>query len=65
MLVIMNHDKRKDAEQAVTIDVQLQRKFPLDLIVRRPSEIKRRLAMGDMFLSTILGEGVVLHERRT
>lgn len=64
MLVIMNHDKRKDVEQAVAIDIQLQRKFPLDLIVRRPSEIKKRLSMGDMFLSTILKEGVVLHERR-
>lgn len=63
MLVIMDHDKRKDVEQAIAIDVQLPRKFPLDLIVRRPSEVKRRLAMGDMFLRTILGEGQVLHER--
>ncbi|MEI6515702.1 MAG: nucleotidyltransferase domain-containing protein [bacterium] len=65
MLVIMEHDKRKDVEQAVAIDVQLPRKFPLDLIVRRPSEISKRLAMGDVFLSSILGEGQVLHERRT
>lgn len=64
MLVIMEHDKRKDVEQAVAIDVQLQRKFPLDLIVRRPSEIQKRLATGDVFLRTILGEGQVLHERR-
>ena len=65
MLVIMEHDKRKDVEQAVAIDVQLPRKFPLDLIVRRPSEISKRLAMGDVFLRSILGEGQVLHERRT
>ena len=64
MLVIMDHDKRKDVEQAVAIDVQLQRKFPLDLIVRRPAEVKKRLAMGDMFLRTVLGEGQILHERR-
>jgi hypothetical protein len=64
MLVIMEHDKRKDVEQAVAIDVQLQRTIPLDLIVRRPSEIQKRLAMGDVFLRTILGEGQVLHERR-
>ena len=64
MLVIMEHDKRKDVEQAVAIDVQLQRKFPLDLIVCRPLEVKKRLAMGDSFLRTILGEGQVLHERR-
>jgi len=65
MLVIMDHDKRKDVEQAVAIDVELQRKFPLDLIVRRPSEVSKRLAMGDIFLRTILGEGQVLHERHS
>ena len=64
ILVIMEHDKRKDVEQADAIDVQLPRAFPLDLIVRRPAEIKKRLAMGDVFLHTILGEGQVLHERR-
>jgi predicted nucleotidyltransferase len=65
MLVVMDHDKKKDVEQAVTIDVQLRRKFPLDLIVRRPSEIKERLAMGDTFLRAILGEGQVLYERHS
>ena len=64
LLVIMDHNKRKDVEQAIAIDTQLPRKFPLDLIVRRPSEVKRRLAMGDSFLRSILGEGQVLHERR-
>lgn len=64
MLVIMDHDKRKDVEQAVAIDVQLPRKFALDLIVRRPTEVRRRLAMGDSFLQTVMGEGQVLHERR-
>jgi predicted nucleotidyltransferase len=64
MLVVMEHDKRKDVEQAVAIDVQLPRKFPLDLIVRRPTEVRKRLAMGDSFLRTIFGEGQVLHERR-
>jgi predicted nucleotidyltransferase len=63
MLVVMDHDKKKDVEQAVTIDVELRRDFPLDLIVRRPSEVKRRLAMGDGFLSAIMGEGRVLYER--
>lgn len=64
LLVIMDHDKRKDVEQAIAIDVELPRKFPLDLIVRRPTEVKKRLAMGDTFIGTILGEGRVLHERR-
>ena len=65
LLVVMDHDKKKDVEQAVDIDVRLRRRFPLDLIVRRPSEIRRRLAMGDNFLRTILGEGQVLYERHS
>ncbi|MEI8141132.1 MAG: nucleotidyltransferase domain-containing protein [bacterium] len=65
MLVIMEHPMRKDVEQAVAIDIQLNRTFPLDLIVRRPSEVSKRLAMGDIFLRTILGEGQVLHDRRS
>jgi hypothetical protein len=32
--------------------------------VRRPTEVRRRLAMGDSFLQTVMGEGQVLHERR-
>lgn len=64
LLVIMEHDQRKDVEQAVVIDIRLPRKFSLDLIVRRPAEVKRRLALGDTFLGTILGEGRTLYERR-
>jgi hypothetical protein len=35
----------------------------MDLLVRRPAEIKRRLSMKDMFLTTILENGKVLYDR--
>jgi len=34
----------------------------MDLIVRSPAEIRRRLAMGDSFLREMTTKGIVLHE---
>ena len=65
LLVVMNHRMRKNVHQAVAIDVRLQRSFPLDLIVRKPTEIRRRIAMNDFFLRTVVEKGKVLYERRT
>lgn len=65
VLVIMEHRKRRNTDQAIEIDLRLDREFPMDLIVRKPAEIRRRLALGDMFLKSIMEEGKVLYERRT
>lgn len=62
LLVIMKY-RGDSVDKAVDMRLRIPRKFPLDLIVRRPSEIRRRLAMNDSFVKTMLEEGVVLHER--
>jgi len=63
LLVVANY--RGDwVDRAVEMRLRIPRKFPLDLIVRRPSEIRRRLAMNDSFVSTMIHEGKVLYERR-
>ncbi len=62
LLVIMQHKKR-NVEQALEIDRKIDRSFPLDLIVRTPQEIRRRLSMKDIFMSSILHEGKTLYER--
>jgi len=36
--------------------------FPLDLLVRAPSELDARIAMGDCFLREITERGMVLYE---
>ena len=64
VLVVMNHKKPRNIDQAIEIDLRLDRSFPMDLIVRRPAEVRRRLALGDTFLKTIIEEGQVLYERR-
>ena len=63
LLVVMDHGKRKNVEQAIAIDRRIASSFPLDLLVRRPAEIRRRLALNDIFLQDIFREGRVLYER--
>ena len=43
--------------QAFNIRKQIKREFPLDLIVRRLSDIDYRLAEGDFFIKEILENG--------
>ncbi len=62
LLVVMRHQKRNVA-QALEIDCRIHRAFPLDLIVRTPTEVCRRLAQRDVFLTTIFNEGQTLYER--
>ncbi|MFC1461221.1 nucleotidyltransferase domain-containing protein, partial [Verrucomicrobiota bacterium] len=62
LLVIMRHKKR-NVEQALEIDRRIDRSFPLDLIVKTPQEIRRRLSMKDIFVAGILREGKILYER--
>ena len=64
ILVIMKHDKSKNVEQAIAIDRRVDYSFPLDLLVRKPDEVKRRIALHDAFLLVVLKEGKVLYERR-
>jgi len=63
LLVIMNHGK-KNVEQAISIDRRINYSFPLDLLVRTPAEIKRRIALRDVFLLSILKQGRTIYERR-
>ena len=62
LLVIMS--TRNQLEQAVRIDEAIeQRGFPLDLIVRTPQTLAKRLRMGDYFMQEIVARGKVLYEK--
>ncbi len=63
LLVVMEHDKKRDVEQEIEIDRTLSRPFPLDILVRRPVEVRRRLAARDMALTTMFKTGKRLYER--
>lgn len=63
MLVIMPH-RGAGAKKATEIRLACPRKFPLDLLVRTPAEMRRRTRMGDQFVREVITRGVVLHEAR-
>src|SRR5436190_9941939 len=48
--------------KAVKIRWTLAAPFPMDLIVRTPKEMKRRLEDGDSFVTEIVSKGKVLYE---
>jgi predicted nucleotidyltransferase len=63
LLVVLPH-KGKSWRLAAQIRGALQADYPLDLIVRSPEELRRRLAEGDPFLLDIEKNGEVLYENR-
>jgi predicted nucleotidyltransferase len=63
LLVIMPHTGHP-VEKAIEIRQKVSRKFALDLLVRSPAELRRRLSMGDSFIHEITQQGKVLYEGR-
>jgi uncharacterized protein len=62
ILVAMDTPLR-EAEQAIRICREIEYHFGLDLIVRTPATLARRLALGDSFLREATDRSVVLYER--
>jgi len=52
----------KSWDMAARIRGRVRPRFPLDLIVRSPGQLRRRLAMGDVFLREVTRHGKVLYE---
>jgi predicted nucleotidyltransferase len=61
LLVVMPH-RGPAALQAAKIRKAVPAPFPLDLIVRSPRKIQKRLELGDSFLREIFRRGEVLYE---
>lgn len=62
LLVLMEFEGLPQ-DQAYQIRRTLPRRFPVDLLVRHPREVERRIQLGDFFLKEALEKGQVLHER--
>ena len=63
LMVVMPH-RGSGADMATRIRLACPRSFPMDLIVRTPAEVRRRVRMGDSFLREVTSKGIVLHESR-
>jgi uncharacterized protein len=61
ILVIMPF-KGRNPEKATEIWMATKPRFPIDIMVRKPTELKKRLKMGDFFLREITEKGKVLYE---
>ena len=62
LLVVMD-TPLTETEQSVRILQAINYHFGLDLLVRKPDSLSRRLKLGDPFLQEIVREGVVVYER--
>jgi hypothetical protein len=61
-LLVIAPFKGKSVHQSVKIRMELRPQFPVDLLVRTPEKVRRRIEMGDGFMREILQEGKVLYE---
>jgi predicted nucleotidyltransferase len=62
LLVIMDTSLH-NSEQAAKIARAIDYHFGLDLLVRRPQQLARRLKLGDYFLQEVMEKGKVLYAR--
>jgi len=63
LLVIMPH-RGCGADKATEIRLRVRAPFPMDLMVRTPQKIRRRLAWRDCFIQEVMEKGKVLYEAR-
>jgi predicted nucleotidyltransferase len=61
VLIVMPF-RGRNPEKATEIWKATRPKFPIDIMVRKPSELRQRLKMGDFFFRDIVEKGKVLYE---
>ena len=61
LLVVMNHAGRA-AGQAIKILDTVAPRFAVDLLIRTPEELTRRLAWNDFFLREVVEKGMALYD---
>ncbi len=63
-LLVIAEFQGRSCDQSVAVRMQFHPSFPMDLLVRTPEMIQKRLSMQDPFIGQILNEGKVLYETR-
>ncbi len=61
LLVVMETDLMPP-DQATKIRLAVYHNFPMDLMVRTPEQLKKRLEMGDPFMAEIVEKGEILYD---
>ena len=60
VMVVLPH--RRGSRPSLAIRRRVQAGFPVDILVRAPEEIARRLGEGDPFITEVMSKGRVLYE---
>ena len=63
LLVVMDTPERSSRRRQAVSRLFRERPFPMDIVVRTPTEMKQALARVDPFIRDILRNGKVLYER--
>lgn len=61
-LLVVKRYRGRSFEAASKVRIPLEVTFPMDVLVRSPSEMRTRLALDDYFISDIVNQGIILHE---
>src|SRR5450759_3012363 len=62
LLVVMNRTRYRGERMSLRIRLAVQRDFPMDLLVRTPADVKKRLRWGDFFIREIMEKGKIMYE---
>jgi predicted nucleotidyltransferase len=61
LLIIMNTN-RSTLDLAAEVSSSIKHTFPMDILIRTPQEIAKRLQLGDFFIRDVMETGRVLYE---
>jgi predicted nucleotidyltransferase len=64
LLVIMETDLSSSQRYVAVSRLLDPRPFPVDILVKRPDEMKSALEKGDSFIREIITNGIVLYDRQ-
>ena len=62
VMVVMPFSKKCRTRPSLAIRRRIAAGFPVDILVREPSEIARRLRSGDSFITDVITRGKVMYE---
>jgi predicted nucleotidyltransferase len=62
VLVVMRHVRRHGRRPSLAIRRKISAAFPVDILVKEPEEITKRLREGDSILREIVEKGRVMYE---
>ncbi len=62
VMVVMPFSKRSRVRPSLEIRRRISAGFPVDILVRAPEEITRRLQWGDSFITEVMTHGKVMYE---